>query len=177
MPDKIIPFTKARLQPYITLYTVPGGTDFTQITDPVAFALSLKSDKVLGAVQSLEIKNTRDVAIWRELNSAGSGLPVEAYPNLPTYELTLRRTVLYTKGSGTLLEVFGFSPDSDVINQYKPFIIKVALDAPDKDDKKSIIYFGCWFKDNPLSFDVMAGDLRMIQEVGVTAAGVILATT
>jgi hypothetical protein len=36
----------------------------------------------------------------------------------------------------------------------------------------TFFFYGCWFKNNPWDFDVTQEDLKMIQEINITAAGV-----
>lgn len=174
-----IPQTQARLQPYINLYTIKGGSQLQTPADILTIVQSGEGIEQLGAIQKIGITQTRNTHPWRELNADIYGKIIEVYPDLPNYSLTLTRMVLYQEN---VLEAFGFD-GSDLIYQYKPFIIVITLMAPDHllsdGTAKPVtwIYHNCWFENFNMSFDIGAGDLRMDQDVNVATAGVISSST
>ena len=166
-----IPQTKARLQPYIKLYTIKGGGN---VTEPQEIAQLVQQDEglqVVGGVQRVQISQNRGTNIWRELNADTYGKIQEVVPELPTYNLQLDKIVLYKEN---ILEAFGFD-GSDILNQYKPFFVSISLLAPDNVDIDPLtyIYHNCWFEGFELEFNIDAGDLRMMQSQSVATAGVI----
>lgn len=188
MPIIPIPQTLARLQPYIDIFTVPGGMG---IDDAVNAVIS-GSERKLGACTSLSIDISRETNIWREFNSDRAGLPKEAYPTLPTYELTLNRIMLnknmYDASGAThdsMMTAFGFTEWNsgfDIVAQYRPLMIKVQLLSP-RDPAgntvagypgfASLIFYDVWLDAFPMKFGLDGTDLVIDQEVGAKAAGVI----
>lgn len=167
-----IPYTNLRLQPYIKLYTIKGGAQLHTPEDILALVQGGKSLEVVGAMQKVTIKQTRDTNVWRELNSDTYGQIQEVYPQLPEYSLVLDRLVLY---QSNILEAFGFD-GSDLLHQNKPFLVVVSLLAPTNQtqvDPITYIYHNCWMQNFDLEFDITASDLRMLQSVNVATAGVI----
>lgn len=175
----IIPHTSMRLKPYITIMASQGGV-FLDKRDVVDFNTKLQNTKlvVIGAVEKLTITQDRPVNNYRELNVQFSGKPMEVYPGLPTYKLTMHRVVL---NESDLQEAFGFH-GGNLIEQFAPVIIRLDLAVPIKPDGSKLsdkfpartFYFpGCWFDKNPLEFDVTSTDLKIIQEVTAQAVDVI----
>jgi len=125
--------------------------------------------KTLGAVQQLEVNSKREAAVWRELNYVTAGKPVESYPGLPSYDVTLSRIVLY---ESNILEAFEFD-DFDIMRQNKPLTLKIDMHDPSNKHNKTWYVYGVWFKSNPMEFEVEnVGDLRIVQEVDAVAAGI-----
>jgi len=177
MPN--IPQTKLRLQPYITISTIKsdeeggGGAQLQTPEDILSIVEGGKKLTQLGAIQKVDIKQTRTINQWRNLDASTYGKIVETYPGLPNYSLTLDRLVLYEEN---VLEAFGFD-GSDLIEQFKPFLIIISLFGPEtaKTEKSNYtwIYHNCWFENFGLSFDIEAGNLKMNQSTNVATAGVI----
>jgi len=185
-----IPSTIARLQPYIDVFTVRGGMSLDEAVAGVAAGTETK----MASINSLKVDIKRETAIWREFDTERAGLPKEVYPTLPTYELTLKRIMLYKNmldASGathdSIMTAFGFNQWNagfDIISQYKPLIIKVQLASP-KDTTGAVIsgypnygnliFYGCWLDAFPLNFKLDGTDLVIEQEVTAKAAGVIFA--
>ena len=161
---------------YITLqaskgtYNVKSG-NWTYYDD--AGEVTNDAKKVdIGAVQSLEINSTRDVQVWRELNYLTAGKPIESYPGLSSYELSMSRIVLYDTN---YLEALGFE-GHDILKQNRPLTIHVAMKDPEGKNDKAWDIYGVWFKDNPMEFEIDdISDLRILQDVTAIAAGIVAA--
>jgi len=163
---------------YITLDVAKGTVNkdgTTTYYDANGDVTDTAEYKTIGAIQDLTINSTRDVNVWRELNYAYAGKPIESYPGLPTYELELGRIVLYDKDDGSggnYLEAFGFE-GHDIIKQNRPLTIRVTMKSPDGGSDKVMIVYGVWFKENPMEFSVDdVSDLRILQSVTAVAAGI-----
>jgi len=179
----LIPKTKARLQPYITIYAVKH-IDYQQAGSLASASPELPENwgDPIGVVQTLEVTNSRPVNFYRELYTDSEGRIAETYPGLPTYELTLSRVVLY---DSHILDAFKAVDDPtkpveqqvDILHQIAPLAIRVDLPSPDGKNDKTWTFIGCWFQNNPISFDITADDTRIVQEATVTAAGVIASST
>ena len=184
MPDftDIIQQLELRPKCYITISAGQFTISRQDINNPVNLVQKLSGGFTpIGAVQKLTFKSTREANIRRELNYSTAGKPVEAFPGLPSYELTLERVVLY---QSTILSAFGFVGDYDIIKQNIPLTLK--LDLPggilpgtttvDPATSKTYYIYGVWFQSNPMKFDVTEpNDIRIIQEVNAIAAGIISA--
>ena len=169
---------------YISIYSVQGKynvrTGKWSVLNPATGLLGPEvagptfGSSPIGAVQRLTINSTREVNVWRELNYDIAGKPIESYPGLPSYELSMQRIVLY---KSTYPVAFGFE-DFDVLKQNKPLTLQVTMQDPDgtttSNNTKVWWIHGVWFKDNPMEFDISeVGDLRIIQDVSAIAAGII----
>ena len=180
-----IPSTQLRLQPYITI----SAAIYQAGTNPTTAKLI-----PVMAVQKVTMTNSRPVHLWRELNTdnykGDAAQPIkETYPGLPTYELELDRVVLYGP-SGTIVEALGFSGDNngaDLIYQSSPLVISFQLydppssttsggssttDTNNSTNYTTYLFWGCWLQDNPFTFDITQEDLKIVQTVKITAAGV-----
>ena len=136
------------------------------------YALADAEFKEIGAVQSLTINSKRATNAWRELDYKTGGKPVETFPGLPEYDLTLERVVLYENMLGGALQ---FTDEYDIIKQNTPLTLRLYMWAPDTTAQYARTWFiyGVWFKSNPLEFDVTAvDDIRIIQSVSAVAAGI-----
>jgi len=123
----------------------------------------------IGAVQDLEINSTREVDVWRELNYLTAGKPIESYPGLASYELSMTRIVLYETN---YLEAFKFE-GHDILKQNRPLNIRVTQKDPDGTKDRVWDIYGVWFKDNPMTFSISdINDLRILQDVDAVAAGI-----
>ena len=175
--DELIQGLSFRPKIYINLGFVPGtitrddikkGTYAQKINDLGEF-------KPIGAVQRMELDSTREVNVWRELDYLTAGKPVESYPGLTSYTVTLERVVLYESNT---LEALGYS-SFDVMRQTKPLTLKVDMQGPGdafKYDKTWFVY-GVWLKGNPMKFDITeVNDLRIIQQIEGVATGIIAAS-
>jgi hypothetical protein len=175
--DELIQGITFRPGVYIKLLYVPGtitrddikkGTLLDKLTQLGQF-------KELGAVQRLEINSTREVGVWRELDYMTAGKPVESFPGLTSYDLTLERVVLY---ESNMLEAFNVS-DFDIMRQNKPLTLQIEMPGTPETgaNAKTWYVYGVWFKGNPMKFDITTtDDLRIIQSVDAVAAGVIAAS-
>jgi len=121
--DLIVPRTEVRLSPYIQILAGLGGYD---PLNPSGFANALAKATVIGTVQELTVTNKREAYFYRELGLQSMGTILETYQGLPTYDLTLKRIVLY---SSNLLEAFGFYGE-DIINQQVPVALLLNLVSP-----------------------------------------------
>jgi len=183
LADDLIQQLQLRPKCYISLNVATFTITRSHIQDPSKLLETFTGGgeagpvfKELGAVQRLEINSTRDVNVWRELNYLTAGKPVESYPGLTSYELSLERVVLY---ESMLLDVFKFD-NYDIIKQNRPLTIKLEMYAPStitqdvKEYTKTWYIFGVWFKSNPMAFDVTdVADIRIIQDVDAVCAGII----
>ncbi len=188
-----IPQTVARLQPYIKIFTIPGGMS-SDIDAMVANPGDIASTNEIGTINMLECKLERDTNIWRELNTKRGGLPREVYPTLPTYGLTLRKIMLYvdpvTKKQESIMTLFGFNSTNsynngfDIISQHKPLQISIELSSPTDltgnvvegyPAPMTIHFIGVWLDGFPLKFEAAeATELVIAQEVTAKAAAVIV---
>jgi len=126
----------------------------------------------VGAVQSLEIDSTRNLDVWRELDYTTAGKPVESFPGLVSYTVSMERIVLY---ESTFLEAFGFD-SFDILRQNTPLTLEVKMSDPEEKYDKTWYVYGVWFKSNPMKFDIRdVDDLRILQKVDGIAAGIIAA--
>jgi len=164
-----LPKTKARLQSSITIHALSG--DNIDYDHPENWGKMTK----IGAIKSVKVNQTRTISVWRELDNEvdNPGRIVEAYPSLPTYELTLEKTVLYKEN---LLQAFGYGEGMDLLEQTAPLLIAVTLRNPDEANipVKVVYYTHVWFESNPMDFDVEATDLRITQTVKATVGRVIV---
>ena len=171
--DDLIKNLELRPKCYITLeasqYTITAD-DIR--TGAVAAKLQNAQFTEIGAVQSVTINSKRSTNAWRELDYHTGGKPVETFPGLPSYELTLDRVVLY---ENMLLGALNFSEEHDIVKQNIPMTIRIHMWAPDSQaqDAKTWFIYNVWFKENPLEFDVTAvDDIRIIQKISAVAAGI-----
>jgi len=176
-----IPRTRARLQPFIKV----GALSYDGTKDFKDFSTIPGSYITLGSVQKVAYTNTRDIKHWRMLDVDTGGLIQETYPGLSTYELVLDNLILYNLAQTTFLKSLGYD-EEDIANQISPFLLQLSLYRP-KDsipapgtmnstasEVRSYTFHGCWAKNNPLSFDINEDDLKMVQTIGITAAGVVI---
>jgi len=173
--DELIHGISFRPKVYIKLLYVPGTITRDDIKKGTILQKlqQLGQFKEVGAVQSLEINSTRETNVWRELDYVTAGKPVESFPGLVSYDLTLERIVLY---ESTFLEAFQVA-SFDVLRQNNPLTLKVEMYGTEDAHAKTWYVYGVWFKGNPIRFDVTdPNDLRIIQRVEAIAAGVIAAS-
>jgi hypothetical protein len=178
----IIQQLELRPKCYITISAGQFTISRKDIKNPVNLVQKLSGGFTeIGAIQKLTIDSTRDAGIRRELNYRTAGKPVESFPGLPSYNLTLERVVLY---KDTIPTAFGFIGDYDIIKQNIPLTLK--LDMPgsilpgttttDAATTKTWYVYGVWFASNPMKFDVTdVNDIRIIQSVEAIAAGIVSA--
>ena len=175
--DDLIQNLELRPKCYITLeasqYTITAE-DIRNGTVATKLAKANATFTEIGAVQQLTINSKRSTNSWRELDFHTAGKPVETFPGLPEYELTLERVVLY---ENMLLGALQFTEDYDIVKQNIPLTLRVHMWAPDTTDlaqyAKTWFIYGVWFKRNPLEFDVTeVNDIRIIQTVEAVAAGI-----
>ena len=197
MPAPFIPLTRNRLKPYITLYAIRGGGFFQSSAD---FAAALAAGTIgnfvlIGAVEKLtETQERATNSVYRELNADSVkgtfGSPVESYPGLVSYSLSLTRVVL---NDANLLEAFGFL-GSNLLEQKVPLIVQLVRPVPltvgpggvpgapitingQQLQAETRTYFGCWFDKNTTEFEAATGDLKTIQETTMISTGVVSSKT
>lgn len=183
--NSLIKGLKTAYKAYIEIYSVPfdfTGADFTRPTELYnRFIAEAKSMKQIGAIQNLEITNERQLNIWRELDYKTAGRPVESYPGLPGYELSLDRIVLYDSMISD--EFYSDVDDSlDISKQTRPLLIKISVICPDDEDKtssdqlltKTWFIYGVWFLNSDIEFGVdNVDDIKIIQNCSAKAAGIV----
>lgn len=183
--NSLIKGLKTAYKAYIEIYSVPfdfTGTDFTQPTE-LYNRLVEATDKQhqVGAIQTLEIINERQLNVWRELDYKTAGRPVESYPGLPGYDLRLSRVVLY---DSMISDEFYTDVDDglDISKQTKPLLIKINLLCPDDENKtssdqllsKTWFIYGVWFLNSEIEFGVdNVDDIKTIQDCQARAAGIV----
>lgn len=183
--NSIIKDLKTALKCNIEIFSVPfnfAGTDFTRPTELYERLLEAADQQhKVGAIQTLEIINERQLNIWRELDYKTAGRPVESYPGLPGYDLRLSRIVLYD----SMISDEFYTDVDDSINiskQTKPLLIKINLICPDDEDKtssdqmlsKTWFICGVWFLNSEIEFGVdNVDDIKIIQDCQARAAFII----
>jgi len=185
------PQTIARLQPFITLYNAGGAVRKT-LNDVYSTDSTTTLGTPIGTVRSFDLKIRREAGVWRHLDYRNAGAPVEAYPQLPSYELSLEKVVLYANPMATngtlqadsIMNMFGFGGYNngfDVLAQNKPLNMSVVMQSPHNADGSvvdgypdavSLTVMGMWFTGFPLKFDLGSNDMLIIQSVDAVAAGV-----
>lgn len=164
-----VPYTQARLKPYMAVFMTPGGYDGTKRFSEIdIFAQPLVE---VGGLQKFSYTNGRDGGgAYRTFNRSAPGTYTEAYPGLPTYGLSLDTVVLYKE---TFFETLGFGA-ADVGYQDKPQIIQIQLIAPGDIVERVWTFWSCWLKDNPYEFESNpTGDMLLTQSINIDTAGVI----
>ena len=183
--NSLIKGLKTAYKAYIEIYSVPfdfTGADFTRPTELYnRFITEAGSMKQIGAIQNLEITNERQLNIWRELDYKTAGRPVESYPGLPGYELSLDRIVLYDSMISD--EFYSDVDDSlDISKQTRPLLIKISVICPDDENKtssdqmltKTWFIYGVWFLDSNIEFGVdNVDDIKIIQNCRAKATGIV----
>lgn len=183
--NSLIKGLKTAYKAYIEIYSMNfdfTGADFTRPTELYnRFITEAKSMKQIGAIQNLEITNERQLNIWRELDYKTAGRPVESYPGLPGYELSLDRIVLYDSMISD--EFYSDVDDSlDISKQTRPLLIKISVICPDDEDKtssdqlltKTWFIYGVWFLNSDIEFGVdNVDDIKIIQNCGAKATGIV----
>lgn len=183
--NSLIKGLKTAYKAYIEIYSMNfdfTGADFTRPTELYNRLIKeAKSMKQIGAIQNLEIINERQLNIWRELDYKTAGRPVESYPGLPGYDLSLDRIVLYDSMISD--EFYSDVDDSlDISKQTRPLLIKINLICPNDEDKtdstelltKTWYIYGVWFLDSNIEFGVdNVDDIKIIQNCRARAAGIV----
>lgn len=105
----------------------------------------------IGGIKGMERRLSRNMTRRRELDSDPPGVTIEIVPGaVTTFELTITRAMLY---KGSLLEGFGINGIEDLISQNIPLEIHEIRNNLDG-TIQTVIYKGCYFKDNPQSIDI-----------------------
>ena len=113
----------------------------------------------IGGIKSMERRVSRNMTRRRELDSDPPGVTVEIIPGaVTTFELTITRAMLY---KNSLLEGFGINGLEDLIQQNIPLEVHEIRNNLDG-TSQTVIYKGCYFKDNPQSID-LDGDWIIFQ--------------
>lgn len=127
----------------------------------------------IGAIKSMERRLSRNMTRRRELDSDIPGITTEIIPGATTtFELTITRAMLYRSA---MLEGFGINGLEDLIEQNIPLEIHEVRNNLD-DTKQTVVYKGCYFKENPLSID-LDGDWVIFQSAVLEVAQAILSGT
>lgn len=187
--QNLIPSTAMRLKPYTALYALPGGMFFSSPSDWANALASLPASAfvLVGAVQKCKLFQARGKNdSYAELNAATDGTgtfgaPVETYPGLPKYKVTMSRIMLQ---NSNFLQAFGVS-GTQIIKQLAPLIAQIYKPVP-RDAKNNplvvngkplvdeyITAFGLWMDKNDIEFDVTSPDLPIIQEIEMVCTGFI----
>jgi hypothetical protein len=133
-PKKIAP-TRAR----------PTSSIVIKATTPDGKLISI------GGVKSMERRLSRTMTRRRELDSDPPGVTIEIVPGpVTTFELTITRAMLF---KGSLLEGFGINGIEDLISQNIPLEVHEVRNNLDG-TVQTVVYKGCYFKDNPQSIDI-----------------------
>jgi hypothetical protein len=177
-----------RLKPYVTLYAIKGGQFFSSPEEFAAQLGNLQSKFILiGTAEKLKEVQERTNGQYRALNAdpikGTFGAPVETYPGLVSYHLELDIVVLHDQN---MLEAFGYV-GSDLAEQRVPLIVQLVKPVPlDPATNQPIslrtqsgqaieaevkTYWGGWFDNNSVEFDVNASDLKLIQSANMIVAG------
>lgn len=127
----------------------------------------------IGAIKSLERTISRNIIRRRELDSNPPGVTIELIPGATTtIELRISRAMLYKTN---LLEGFGIYGVEDLIEQNIPLEIHEVRNNPDG-TRQTIVYKGCYFKENPMSVDI-DGDWVIFQQASLDAAQITVSGT
>jgi hypothetical protein len=188
-----IPSTGARLQPYITIRSIPGGVDISDLnTLATQLAANASSVKEIATINEISIEIKRETSIWREFSDSRRGLPREVVPGLPTYELTLKKIIMNKdlqnnkNQADNLMTLFGFDQwqaGFDIVSQNRPLLIYLELLSPRDANNalvpgypasKTMVFYGCWFDSLPMKFSLSGTDMTIEQESKAKAAGVIM---
>lgn len=165
-----IPFTQARLKPYIALKMLKGGYDGTKdFSSADIMALSQGLVEV-GSITKFSYTNSRKGSgDYRVFNRTIPGTIKETFPGLSSYELSLDTVVLY---KATFFETLLFGA-SDVGYNDRPQIIQLALMSPGVEIPERVWTFrNCWFEDNPYEWEANPSDMLLKQSIKVITAGV-----
>jgi hypothetical protein len=196
------PLTRTRLQGFGVSIRA-AGWDEPVLADSVFTAEELQKLTIIGSASRLILEQERATNNYRRQFSTTDnpedpghlGKPIESYPGLASYRVTLDRVDLYDVN---FMEAFGF-PGINIVNQHKPLILFCTQAAPQKfqidpitrlpipgtgEDitmkpkgaeptgtlkARSYAIIGCWIIDYPLNFDVFAEDQKFIQTLNLTA--------
>ena len=148
-----IPETLARLDPSLVIR---------------AYDVDVNGEKgygrIIGAVQKFARDEHRNVKVRKSLGKDGMR-PFKIIPQGVEVELTLGRVALYREE--TLRDVGKI--DGSLIYQSRPLIIQeVQRSTMGRSD--IFEYHDCWFTSNPITYDISAADLLVIQELKVKCA-------
>ena len=180
-----IPSTLARLQPYISIRTVAGGMDMSDLSTLNAALADTTSVLEIATISEMDIQIKRDTHVWREFSSTRPGLPREVVPGLVNYELTIKKIMLNkdmqnsdaTKAE-SLMTLFGFNKwqgGFDILAQHQSALIYIDMLSPTTANgsatatsypgTKTLVFYGCWFDSLPLKFSLSStGDMTIEQE-------------
>jgi len=167
--DLTIPYTQARLKPYIALKMLKGGYDGTQDFSSATITTLSQGLIEVGSITKFSYTNSREGSgDYRVFNRAVPGQIKETFPGLPTYELSLDTVVLY---KATFFETLLFGA-SDVGFQDKPQLIQLSLIAPGDIAERVWTFRNCWFEDNPFEWEASPTDMLLKQTIKIITAGV-----
>lgn len=155
--------TIARMATSVTIRAIKGDISVDALSDADAIRALSESSIKIGAVKTFSEKSPRTTEPRYELDADIAGDIVERIPKLVDRTLTINRAVLY---SADILDAFGFTDISDIIDQNVPFCVVKVERAPEGSGipTRTTVYEGCWFHDLPKSYD-LGGDLQVMQDV------------
>lgn len=182
--DDLLRQLEMRPRVYASIYSAPWTimrSSFKTQENLVNSLISNISDNnLVGAIQSLSIRTTREAEYRRELNTNTAGRPVEVVPGLPSYSLELERTVLYTS---TMAQAFSYNKSYDIMKQNRPLMIYINLPGVKRTQEdgtiittgaKTILAYGVWLENNNMEFSVdNANDMMIIQRTPAVCTGIV----
>jgi hypothetical protein len=157
--------TIVRMATSVTIRAIKGDVNVDSLSSADAIRALSESSVKIGAVKTFSEKSPRTTEPRYELDADIAGDIVERIPKLVDRTLTINRAVLY---SADILDAFGFTDISDIIDQNVPFVVVKVERAPEGSGipTKTTLYEGCWFHDLPKSYD-LGGDLQVMQDVEI----------
>jgi hypothetical protein len=164
-----LPVTKARLGISVQFVVFSDDLDMSKLADGFDVASLTSSKLVIGSIEKFSESNPRKTTPRYELDYTNGGEIQERIPGLVDRTLNITRAVLY--GSDMLNIAYDGAKSfriDDVIENYKPFSIMKTEIAPEGNTEptRTTIYTGCWFHDNPKSYD-LTGNMKIIQDVEI----------
>lgn len=191
----IDPKLAAAVQSYSGITTLnaqygPGGSS-NVIGQAGALATPGTNYSDIDGVQSFSRDQHREYVARYSLGQ-NSFEPFQIVPGQITTELVLKRIVFYDVTSPTLLNVFGFFPETLMFQMF-PFVLMEEKYAPDEgsftqaedtvgsslqdspvylpQSKPKLVavnlYMECWFIGNPVNYDITQGNLLVIPEMKI----------
>jgi hypothetical protein len=182
-----IPLTRVRLKGFGVKLEVSASNAPILADQPVDFSNLV----TIGSARKLVVdqrRNTNNVRREFSENGPGSeGKPIESYPGLANFEVTLDRVDLY---DATIMEAFTFS-GINIVKQFKPMILQCTQLAPVDPITgaairipgsprdlltRSYAIIGCWINGFTTEFDQEAEDQKFVQSITMIATDVFVPT-
>lgn len=137
------------------------------------YLFTASGDKRIGAVKSMSRTVNRGGVRRFELDAPIPGRTVEIIPGkIETLDLTIKRAMLY---SGDLMEAFGLSSVTDLVEQNVPIEVReyrYGKPVNGVSQTQVVRYIGCYFTSNPQTVDI-DGDWQIVQEATLMVSNVI----